>query len=162
MPLLVGVYIWQCDSLQACQFHRYPWNWITTQIRNNKFLEKFRKDNYNPHIQCVSIWNSANPGTCSCQSLMNAMISLINLLDGFISKLANAYSAELTSSSMSGTPRCTRIPRFILAGSSAQLEIPMKATFFHSSGFSPSIHPSSSNGCNVYKCVTVSILEYNY
>ena len=32
------------------------------------------------------------------------------------------------SSSSSGTSRCTRMPRFILAGSKAQLEMPMKAT----------------------------------
>ena len=32
------------------------------------------------------------------------------------------------SSSSSGMSRCTRMPRFILAGSKAQLEMPMKAT----------------------------------
>ena len=32
------------------------------------------------------------------------------------------------SSCSSGTSRCTRMPRFILAGSKAQLEMPMKAT----------------------------------
>lgn len=37
--------------------------------------------------------------------------------------------ALLTKSSNFGTPRETKIPRFILAGSSAQLEIPTKDTF---------------------------------
>ena len=38
------------------------------------------------------------------------------------------YSALSTSSSRSGTSLWTRIPRFIFAGSKAQLEIPMNAT----------------------------------
>ena len=39
------------------------------------------------------------------------------------------YLALFCSSDSSGMPRCTRIPRFILAGSRDQFEMPMKETF---------------------------------
>ena len=44
--------------------------------------------------------------------------------------LFDTYSALFLSSSISGTSLCTRIPRFILAGSRAQLDIPMNATWY--------------------------------
>ena len=85
------------------------------------------------------------------------------------------YSALSNSSSRSGTSLWTRIPRFIFAGSKAQLEIPMNATckwqrfmmnkpflflnhwltwfqiptFLCSSGVSSPWQPSSNSGCNV-------------
>ena len=46
----------------------------------------------------------------------------------FISQARLSYLALLTSSSMLGSPLITMMPLFILAGSSAQLEMPMKAT----------------------------------
>ena len=43
----------------------------------------------------------------------------------------------------------SRIPRFIFAGSKAQLEITTKETFFQSLLSSSPIQPSSKSGCNV-------------
>ena len=59
------------------------------------------------------------------------------------------------SSPSLGTPRDNMIPRFILAGSRAQFEIPMKATrcgFSSVSMMSSAVvTPSSSNGCKVLR-----------
>ena len=60
-----------------------------------------------------------------------------------MSSLKNVYTppppadlALCSSSSLSGMPLWTKIPRFIFAGSRAQLEIPMKATFLCGAGVS--------------------------
>ena len=64
-------------------------------------------------------------------------------------KVKGNYRAISVSSFCSGVPLCTNIPRFILAGSRAQLEIPTKAHFMYFSGFLFPSHPSSSRGCSV-------------
>ena len=68
----------------------------------------------------------------------------------------STYIALSISSSMVGTPRLNMIPRFILAGSSAQFERPIKPTRRCSDGFpaeeSSSVAvPSSNKGCRVFK-----------
>ena len=61
------------------------------------------------------------------------------------------YLAICSSSLSLGVPLCTNIPRFILAGSRAQLDIPMKAHFIHGSGFLLPSQPSSRSGCKLYR-----------
>ena len=64
------------------------------------------------------------------------------------------YLAVASSSSPSGSLRQSIIPRFILAGSSAQLDKPMKATLvklFPDWITYSSFWSSSSRGCRVFK-----------
>lgn len=64
------------------------------------------------------------------------------------------YLAVASSSSPSGSLRQSIIPRFILAGSSAQLDKPMKATLvklFPDWITNSSFWSSSSRGCRVFK-----------
>lgn len=64
------------------------------------------------------------------------------------------YLAVASSSSPSGSLRQSIIPRFILAGSSAQLDKPMKATLvklFPDWITNSSFWSSSSRGCKVFK-----------
>ena len=70
-----------------------------------------------------------------------------------------AYFAICSSSLSLGVPLCTNIPRFILAGSRAQLDIPIKAHFIHGSGFLLPSHPSSRSGCKLYRCIQHSLVN---
>ena len=64
------------------------------------------------------------------------------------------YLAVCMSSFSSGSSLDTAIPLFILAGSRAQLDMPMKATFLYlGMSNSSSSEPVSSNGCRLWKSV---------